>query len=145
MLVDSKEQPLSVESIIIISAADRDEDVTPAAAFAAAIAEMNMENATPFQEGNTFFVVHHVEPRQGFFRVWNADVPENYLENVYTFLQAAHKYGYDVLFTELDNPSVLNLYKAVFKNPPLPNMDYEVDKSDETVMLILQLGEPREI
>lgn len=145
MLVDSKERQLSVEPIIILAAADRDEDVTPIAAYAAAITEMNMENATPFQEGNTFFIVHHVEPRQGFFRVWNADTPQNYLENVYTFLQVAHKYGYDVLFTELENPTVLNLYKAIFKNPPLPDMDYQVEKSDENMMLILQLGEPREI
>lgn len=145
MLVDSKKQLLDVEPIIILSAAETKEDLAPDQVWAAVLQELNMENTTLFREGNTLFIVHHVEPRKGFFRALNADVARNYLENSYLFIQAAQKYGYDVLYTQFENPTVLNIFKAISRNPPFPDMGYEVQKDGDSYFVTLRLGQPREI
>lgn len=145
MLVDSKKKELGIEPIIVLAAAETKEDIPVINAWAAAVAEMNMKNTTLFREGNTLFIVHHVEPRVGYFRAWNADVARNYLENAYLFFQAAHKYGYDVLYTNFSDPTLLNIFKAIFRNPPLPDMDYEVTKEGDEIFVTLKLGKPREV
>ena len=145
MLVDSKKKELDVEPIIVLAAAETKEDLPVEKVWAGILAELNMENVTLFREGNTLFIVHHVEPRKGFFRALNADIAKNYLENSYLFIQAAHKYGYDVLYTQFSNPTVLNIFKAISRNPPMPEMEYEVQKADDEFFVTLYLGSPREI
>lgn len=145
MLVDSKKTQLGVEPIIILGADETGENLPPATIYAAVLAEINQKNATLFQEGNTLFIVHHVAPREGLFRAINADIAKNYLENSYTFIQVAHKYGYDILHTEFENPTVLNIFKAIARNPPFPGMGYSVKKEDDGFFVTLKLGEPREV
>jgi hypothetical protein len=145
MLVDSKKKELDIEPIIVLAAAETKSDLPVEKVWAAILNELNMENVTLFREGNTLFIVHHVEPRKGFFRALNADTARNYLENSYLFIQAAQKYGYDVLYSQFDNPTVLNIFKAISRNPPFPGMGYEVQKEDDDFFVTLRLGKPREI
>lgn len=145
MLVDSKERELEVEPIIILGADELGSNMPPATIYAAVIAELNEKNVTLFKEGNTLFIVHHIGPREGFFRAINADIAKNYLENSYTFIQVAQKYGYDVLYSHFENPTVLNIFKAISRNPPFPGMGYSVKKEKGGFAVTLQLGEPREV
>jgi hypothetical protein len=145
MLVDSKKKELDIEPIIVLAAAETKSDLPVEKVWAAILNELNMENVTLFREGNTLFIVHHIEPRKGFFRALNADTARNYLENSYLFIQAAQKYGYDVLYSQFDNPTVLNIFKAISRNPPFPGMGYEVQKEDDDFFVTLRLGKPREI
>lgn len=144
MLVDSKKNQLEVEPIIILGADETGSDLPPAKIYAAIVAELNEKNVTLFQEGNTLFIVHHVGPREGFFRAINADTARNYLENSYIFIQTARKYGYDVLHSHFENPTVLNIFKAISRNPPFPGMGYSVKEEKDGISVTLQLGEPRE-
>ena len=144
MLVDSKQKKLGVEPIIILGAEETDTDMPPATIYTAVLVEINQPNVTLFQEGNTIFIVHHKGPREGFFRAINADTAKNYLENSYTFIQAAHKYGYDVLYSEFSSPTILNIFKAISRNPPMPDMGYSVNKKDDGFEVTLTLGKPRE-
>jgi hypothetical protein len=145
MLVDSKKKELDIEPIIVLAAAETKSDLPVEKVWAAILNELNMKDVTLFREGNTLFIVHHVEPRKGFFRALNADTARNYLENSYLFIQAAQKYGYDVLYSQFDNPTVLNIFKAISRNPPFPGMGYEVQKEDDDFFVTLRLGKPREI
>jgi hypothetical protein len=145
MLVDSKKKELDIEPIIVLAAAETKSDLPVEKVWAAILNELNMENVTLFREGNTLFIVHHVEPRKGFFRALNADTARNYLENSYLFIQAAQKYGYDVLYSQFDNPTVLNIFKAISRNPPFPGMGYEVQKDGDDFFVTLRLGKPRGI
>jgi hypothetical protein len=144
MLVDSKKQKLDVEPIITLAAAETDEKLSADKVWAAVVTEINQKGVTLFQEGNTLFIVHHLGPREGFFRALNADVARNYLENSYLFIQAAYKFGYDVLYSEFSNPTVLNIFKGISRNPPLPNMSYSVKKEKDGYEVTLKLGKPRE-
>jgi len=144
MLVDSKKNLLEVEPIIILGADETGSNLPPATIYAAVVAELNEKNVTLFKEGNTLFIVHHKGPREGFFRAINADTARNYLENSYTFIQAAQKYGYDVLHSHFENPTVLNIFKAISRNPPFPGMGYTAKEEKGGISVTLKLGEPRE-
>lgn len=144
MLVDSKKKKLGVEPIIVLAAAETDEKLPADKVWAAVLTELNQKGVTLFQEGNTLFIVHHLGPREGWFRALNADVARNYLENSYLFIQAAHKFGYDVLYSEFSNPTVLNIFKAISRNPPIPGMGYSVKKDKDSYEVTLTLGKERE-
>jgi hypothetical protein len=49
------------------------------------------------------------------------------------------------LYSQFDNPTVLNIFKAISRNPPFPGMGYEVQKEDDDFFVTLRLGKPREI
>jgi hypothetical protein len=144
MLVDSKKQQLGVEPIIVIAAQETKAQEPVATVYATIVAEMNMQGCTLFQEGNTLFVVHHLASREGMFRALNADTAQNYLQNSMVFVQAAHRFGYDVLRTEFDDPRILNIFKMIERNPPMPDMSFESEKSGSGYAVTLYLGAPRE-
>lgn len=143
MLVDSKQKKLEVEPILVMAADETDEKADAASTWAAIIHEINQKDVLLFQEGNTLFIVHHLGPREGSFRALNADIARNYLENSYLFIQSAYKVGYDVLYSEFTNPTILNIFKAISRNPPFPNMGYEVKKQKDGFIVTLRLGTPR--
>jgi hypothetical protein len=143
MLVDSKQRQLGVEPIIILGSEETGTDMPPATIYAAVVTEINQPGVTLFQEGNTLFIVHHLGPRKGSFRAINADTARNYLENSYLFIQTAYKFGYDILHSSFSNPTILNIYKAISRNPPMPDMKYSVDKSGDEIEVTLHLGKPR--
>lgn len=144
MLVDSKKRQLGVEPIIVIAAQETKAKEPLATIYAAILAEMNMEGSVIFQEGNTLFIIHHLGSREGMFRALNADTAQNYLQNSFVFVEAAHRMGYDVLYTDFDDPRILNIFKMIERNPPMPDMSYEAEKEDEGYSVTLYLGAPRE-
>lgn len=144
MLVDSKKTKLGVEAIIVASAAETDASQPVATVYAAVVKELNIKGTIPIQEGNTLFIIHHIASRVGFFRALNADVARNYLANSLEFVKAAYKLGYDELVTEFDDPSILNIFKAIRRNPPNEDMGFAAHMKDGKHVVTLYLGPPRE-
>ena len=144
MLVDSKKQKLGVEAIIVASADETDAPEPIATVYAAIVKELNMKGTIPLQEGNTLFIIHHVSSRVGFFRALNADIAKNYLANSVEFAKAAYKLGYDELTTEFQDPSILNIFKAIKRHPPNEDMEFIADEEDGTYEVTLYLGPTRE-
>jgi len=144
MLVDSKKTKLGVEAIIVASAAETDSPHPIATVYAAIVKELNMKGTIPIQEGNTLFIIHHVSSRVGFFRALNADIARNYLASSMEFAKAAYKLGYDELYTEFEDPSILNIYKAIKRNPPNEDMEFIAEEKDGKYGVTLYLGPTRE-
>ena len=144
MLVDSNKKQLGVEAIIVASAAETDSPYPIATVYAAIVKELNIKGTIPLQIGNTLFIIHHVSSRVGFFRALNADTARNYLASSMDFAKAAYKLGYDELYTEFEDPSILNIYKAIKRNPPNEDMEFIAEEKDGKYGVTLYLGPTRE-
>ena len=144
MLVDSKKQKLGVEPIIVIDAQETNDEEPLMNAFAGVLAELNMEGTIPFQAGNTLFIIHHSESREGLFNVVNADIKENLVENFSELMKAAHFFGYDVLHSYFDDPEFLDIFQKVEDSSSLSDFSYEVIQNNDIYEATFYLGSPRE-
>ena len=143
MLVDSKKKELSNDAILMIAAQQTKSPHPAETVYAALIKEMNMAGASTYREGNTIFIMHHAKGRVGIFRALNADTARNYLENSYAFIQAAYKMGFDVLVSDFQEPTIMNIFKAISRNPPQEDMGYRAQKKGNGFRVIVKLGPER--
>ena len=143
MLVDSKEKKLSEQAILMIAAQETKTPYPASAVYAAIVKEMNIPGTSVVREGNTLFVVHKAEGRIGIFRALNADTARNYLESSYAFIQAAYKMGFDVLVSEFEDPTIMNIFKAISRNPPQEGMGYRAEKTNKGFRVTVKLGPKR--
>ena len=143
MLVDSKEKELSTEAIMMIAAQETKTPYPASTVYAAMVKEMNLPGTSIFREGNTLFIIHNAEGRTGVFRALNADTARNYLENSYTFIQAAYKMGFDTLASEFEDPTIMNIFKAISRNPPQEGMGYRAEKTKKGFRVTVKLGPKR--
>ena len=111
--------------------------------FAAMIKEMNMPGTSVVRIGNTLFVIHVGEGRVGFFRALNADTARNYLESSYAFIQGAYKMGFDTLVSEFEDPTIMNIFKAISRNPPSEGMGYKAERTKRGFRVTVKLGPKR--
>jgi hypothetical protein len=143
MLVDSKKKELGMEAIMMIAAQETKTPYPASTVYAAMVKEMNLPGTSIFREGNTLFVIHNAEGRVGVFRALNADTARNYLENSYTFIQAAYKMGFDTLASEFEDPTIMNIFKAISRNPPQEGMGYRAEKTKKGFRVTVKLGPKR--
>lgn len=143
MLVDSKKKELSMEAIMMIAAQETKTPYPASTVYAAMVKEMNMVGTSIMREGNTLFVIHKAEGRVGVFRALNADTARNYLENSYTFIQAAYKMGFDTLVSEFEDPTIMNIFKAISRNPPQEGMGYRAERNKRGFRVTVKLGPKR--
>jgi hypothetical protein len=143
MLVDSKKKELSMEAIMMIAAQETKTPYPASTVYAAMVKEMNMPGTSIMREGNTLFVIHNSEGRVGVFRALNADTARNYLESSYTFIQAAYKMGFDTLVSEFQDPTIMNIFKAISRNPPQEGMGYKAEKTNKGFRVTVKLGPKR--
>jgi hypothetical protein len=147
MLVDSKEQKLQMQEIVKISVEETESQYDPKTAFLAIIKETTLPDTKVLQIGNTLFIVHGTEePRFGFFRALNADTAENYLQNSIEFTERAYsELEFDVLTTQFEDPTILNIFKYIGKDQP-ENMGYRVQQDKDTGMyqVTVTLGKRRD-
>jgi hypothetical protein len=129
-MVDSKEQELTPEDIIGIAAMNGDTAVMGGKAVEAINAELQMPNTLFIRQGNTLFILHKSAPGIGWFRGINADTAKNYVENGTEFIAACYKLGFDTVATKFTDPSLLNLFRAISRNPPNEGMGYDVKKTN---------------
>jgi len=147
-LVDSRKMPLEIQDIIGVALTNSKETYyAPAVAYTAIAKELSMPNTMPMIYGNTLFIVHPSERnnRFGYFRALNADTANNYLENSIEFVKGAYDAGFDVLVTQFSDPTILNIFKGISRNPPNEGMGYEAKKvsNGSYYNVTLKLGEPR--
>jgi len=143
MLVDSKKKELSVEAILMIAAQETKSPHPASTVFAAMVKEMNMPGTSLVRDGNTIFVIHVGEGRVGFFRALNADTARNYLESSYAFIQGAYKMGFDTLVSEFEDPTIMNIFKAISRNPPQEGMGYKAERTKRGFRVTVKLGPKR--
>jgi hypothetical protein len=143
MLVDSKKKELGEEAILMIAAQETKSPHPASTVFAAMIKEMNMPGTSVVRIGNTLFVIHVGEGRVGFFRALNADTARNYLESSYAFIQGAYKMGFDTLVSEFEDPTIMNIFKAISRNPPQEGMGYKAERTKRGFRITVKLGPKR--
>jgi hypothetical protein len=143
MLVDSKKQELSSESILMIAAQQTKSPYSPEQVYAALVKEMNTEGTSTYREGNTVFLMHHAKGRIGVFRALNADTARNYLDNSYTFIKDAYDMGFDVLVSDFKDPTIMNLFKGISRNPPREGMGYRAERIKDGFRVTVKLGPAR--
>lgn len=144
MLVDSKKKELGEQAILMIAAEETKSKYSASQVYAAIVKEMNLRGTSIYKAGNTLFIIHHAQDRIGFFRALNADTARNYLENSYEFIQAAYKMGFDTLVTEFEDPTIINIFKAISRNPPQEQMGYKAEKTKTGFRVTVKLGPKRE-
>ena len=143
MLVDSKKKQLGEQAILMIAAQETKSPHPASSVYAAIIKEMNMEGTSIVREGNTLFVIHNARGRVGLFRALNADTARNYLENSYAFIQGAYKMGFDTLVSEFEDPTIMNIFKAISRNPPQEGMGYKAERTKSGFRVTVKLGPKR--
>jgi hypothetical protein len=59
------------------------------------------------------------------------------------FVKAAYNMGYDVLITEFYDPTIANIFEIISKNPPNPDMGYNIKQSSDGWIGTIALGPDR--
>lgn len=144
MLVDSKTKQLSQEAVLMIAAQETKSPHPASTLYAAMIKEMNMPGTSIVRDGNTVFIIHNAVGRVGVFRALNADTARNYLENSYAFIQGAYKMGFDTLVSDFEDPTIMNIFKAISRNPPQEGMGYRAERTKRGFRVTVKLGPKRE-
>lgn len=130
-MVDSQQQELSPEDIVAIAALNTDAGIDRQQAIQMINAELQMEDTLFIRQGNTLFIMHKAAPRIGWFRALNADTANNYLENSVEFIKACYKMGFDTVASTFDDPAIIAIFRYISKNPPNPDMGYEIEVMDD--------------
>lgn len=147
-IVDSKKQQLGLPEIIheAIQVSGELNKYPPAALFAGILAELNMPKTVLRQTGNTLWIIHKGDNRRATFKALNADTAQNLMANSREFVRWAYDdVGIDVMQTQFQGNSFMNLFRLISKNPVREGMGYQVlkMKSGDTGVL-LKLGPERE-
>ena len=143
MLTDSKKKELSVEAVLMIAAQQTKSKYSAEQVYASLVKEMNMEGTSVYRQGNTVFLMHHAKGRIGIFRALNADTARNYLDNSYTFIKDAYDMGFDILVSDFQDPTIMNLFKGISRNPPREDMGYRAEKTKTGFRVTVKLGPAR--
>ena len=146
MLVDSKQEQLDIFQIATIATQQTQSEYSPDAVIASLIEELKQPDTYSILEGNTLFIIHKGEGRNGMFRALNADVPANYLSNSLVFAKACYQLGFDYIVTQFKEPSLLNIFNYVEKNRNKVNEDmgFTAQKLDNGEFVVtVKLGPER--
>ena len=143
MLTDSKKKKLSSDAVLMIAAQQTKSKYSAEQVYAALVKEMNMEGTSVYREGNTVFLMHHAKGRIGTFRALNADTARNYLDNSYQFIQDAYKMGFDILVSDFEDPTIMNIFKGISRNPPQEGMGYRAERTERGFRVTVKLGPAR--
>ena len=143
MLTDSKKKELSSEAVLMIAAQQTKSKYSAEQVYASLVKEMNMEGTSVYRQGNTVFLMHHAKGRVGVFRALNADTARNYLDNSYIFIQDAYKMGFDILVSDFEDPTIMNIFKGISRNPPQEGMGYRAERTQNGFRVTVKLGPAR--
>jgi hypothetical protein len=147
MLVDSRKEKLDQMAIIKEALTQTKSPYTLEEGIAAIVAECRASNAIPIREGNTIFIVLYdpKDKRNGMFRALNADVSSQYLKNSIEFIRAVGLMGMKTLVTDFTDPTIINIFKYIYRNAPFPNMGYKILelKDNKGYRGIINLGDAK--
>lgn len=144
--VDSKQKMLSLNELILSSNMAQNTGIGPQEAIVSAILEMSMPTNKHMRYGNSLFIINGGDDRSAYMSAMNVDTPRNFVENVRKFLTASYLLGFDNLMTVFSQPELIRVFEIISKDPPQPDMAYEVkQKPSGQFMAIIQLGPLREV
>lgn len=143
MLTDSKKKELSIDALLMVAAQQTKSPHPAQAVYAAIVKEMNLEGTSTYREGNTLFIMHHAKGRVGIFRALNADTARNYLDNSYIFIKDAYDMGFDTLVSDFKDPTIMNIFKGISRNPPREGMGYSAERIKDGFRVTVKLGPKR--
>ena len=142
--VDSKKQKLNIGQIIPIFLKNTGQAQNPAVMIPAILSELSQPTVKTRQIGNTVFelITSKQGHEQAFFKAFNADTGDNFVENSKQFVVWARRVmGLKILVTEFKDPALVQLFKVISMNPPMPNMGYKVFKTNGgSIRIVLNLG-----
>lgn len=142
-LVDSKDKKLNTSQVIMLWLKNNPDQPYPMEAMMAGILrELSDPSVKTKQIGNTVFEIIPGQNGQAFFKAFNADTGPNFVDNSKMFVVwAKNILGVKVLVTEFNDDSLLQLFKIISMNPPMPDMGYSVYKTkDGGHRVVLNLG-----
>jgi hypothetical protein len=144
MVVDSNQQKLSSMDVIKIAAENTKSKRPLKQVYEMLKIEFSQPKVWKMQEGNTIFIIHRTKvPGHGFFRALNADSPRMFLQNSQVFMRAAYKAGFDVVVTQFEDPTILNIFKIIGRAQPA-GMGYATAKTqNDGYQVVLRLGPSR--
>lgn len=131
MLVDSTKRKLSDAEIMEIAAVETKSEYSPEQVKEIIGRELRLPSAWKTRYGNTIFITHKLEGSIGFIRALNADIGKNYVMNVIACSGEAYRKGYDVLVTQFHDPTILNIFNIIGRNPPRKDMGFAVQPTDD--------------
>jgi hypothetical protein len=147
-IVDSNVKKLGLTDIIheAIQTSGELNKYPPAAVFAGILAELNMPKTVLRQTGNTLWIIHKGDNRRGTFRALNADTAENLMAHSREFVRWAYDdVGMDVMQTQFQGNSFMNLFVMISKNPVREGMGYQMlEMQSGDTGVLLKLGPERE-
>jgi hypothetical protein len=143
--VDSKQKMLSLTELVLTASSTQSNQVDPRELMLRIVAELSMPNTKHMRFGNTLFIINKGQGRNGYMRALNADTAQNFMEHNKKFADAAYLLGYDNLLTTFEEPAFIQIFRIISKNPPRPNMGYELKDSDTGEYVVnFKLGPSRE-
>lgn len=143
MPVDSNKQELNSGQIIMMWLKENpDQPYPPEVMISGIMKELSEPGVKTKQFGNTLFELMPGQDGQGFFKAFNADSGPNFVENSKMFVVwAKNVAGMKMLVTEFDDERLLQLFKIISMNPPMPGMGYSAYRlKDGGYRIVLNLG-----
>jgi hypothetical protein len=130
-LVNSKMQMLNEDEILGIAAQETGSQYSVEQGKAALLAEVYEGGALLMREGNTFIVVKETNnPDVVVIRPINADVIENFIDNIIKAMQVQVQKGIPYAVVDFTDERILSLLKAIVKKAQgLINVSYSVKQS----------------
>jgi hypothetical protein len=143
MAVDSKQQKLNIGQIIPIWLKENPQGAPDAQVMTMILTKLNQAGVTTKQIGNTVFEVIKGEGPNAYFKAFNVDTAENFLENSRKFVVYARRMmNLKNMVTVFSDPAILHIFKIISMNPPMPGMGFRASKqSDGQLQVQLNLGE----
>ena len=143
--VDSKKKILNVQEIVQHTL-DYQQFSNPyakntAVSYLAILTEMSQPNTDVKQFGNTIFITH-IKEDNAFFKAFNADTPENFVDNSIDYGDyAAEELGLRTLVTTYKGEIFRNIVRLTSKKRRNQNSSYQIRKSkngDDVVIIRLK-------
>jgi hypothetical protein len=141
--VDSSKQKLNIGQIIPIYLKNTEQPKSPEVMLPAIISELSQPNVKTKQIGNTVFETIMGDGDQAFFKAFNADTGPKFVDNSKQYVVYASRIlKLKILVTEFNDPALVQLFKIISMNPPMPKMGYKVYKTQNGgFRVVLNLGE----
>lgn len=147
--VNSKETMLNENDIVIVAAYMADQSKFAEAAkehgvsserllYTFYINQMQNPALIRIREGNTLFTIIALENRVGYVSMYNGDVQENVAPNLFGFLQAAYKMGFNALCIKVDDDSLDDSAQEIIDG--FADAEFSVDEEND--LLVVKFNEP---
>lgn len=142
--VDSKTQELGLTDILSIVNRASDTGVDLRTFVLQTVLMTSMPTNKFLKLGNTVFIMIDGGDRMANIIVYNADTPENLLENYIRALNAAYMLGFDQIFVNFDE-DFYPFYDELTDTYKAEDYGYELQRlDDDSYRLIMRLGPERQ-